>query len=247
MPRLLDLTNTLFLIFVASLFLFISTAGVYADSMSKIDKAMTRQVIEKYIKDNPEVIRDALLGLASHEKESEIKAGIEKVRLDSGDPIMGNENGRIVVYEFTDYNCGYCKRMFAPIQKILANNDDVRMVIKEFPILSQSSVTAARAGIAAQKQGKFSLFHNEMMSYRGQINNASIMTAAGKSGLDLYQLQQDMDSPATTAIIERTRTGAAALSLNGTPAFIIGETIIPGAISADELQSAIDRERSKQN
>jgi protein-disulfide isomerase len=206
-----------------------------------------RQVIEEYIKDNPEVLRDALLELAAREEKVQKKAGIKKVQSDDGDPIIGNENGSLVIYEFSDYNCGYCKKMFSTIQKMLAKNDDIRMVIKEFPILSQSSLTAARAGIAAQKQGKFLSFHNKMMTYRGQINDESIMTAASNSGLNLRQLKQDMNSEATTAIIERTRDGASALSLNGTPAFIIGETIIRGAVNIDQLQSLIDRERSKQD
>ena len=129
---------------------------------------------------------------------------------------------------------------------MLAANGDVRMVIKEFPILSQSSVTAAKAGIAAQKQGKYKSFHTEMMTYRGQVNDASITQAAGAAGLDLAQLKQDMDSPETTAIITRTQGAAAALSINGTPGLVIGDTVIPGAIDIEELQSVIDKERTRQ-
>ena len=247
MPHLFALVRTPSLMLISSLLLFIATNAVSAANLNKGDKALMREVIERYIKDNPEVLRDALLELAAREEKSKIKAGIKKVQIDDGDPIIGNENGNVIVYEFTDYNCGYCKRMFAPIQEMLANNNDIRMVIKEFPILSQSSLTAARAGIAAQKQGKFLSFHREMMTYRGQVSNASIMTAADNSKLDFDQLQQDMDSSAATAIIDRTRTAAAALNLNGTPAFIIGETVIRGAVDINELQSLVDRERSKRN
>ena len=107
-------------------------------------------------------------------------------------------------------------------------------------------LAAARAGVAAQKQGKFAIFHREMMTYRGQVSDTSIMAAARAAGLDLDQLRQDMDSPTTTAIIERTRAGAAALNLKGTPALVIGETVIPGAVSIEELQNVIDLERAKQ-
>lgn len=247
MSRLFALGNTTSLMLFSSLALLCSVNAASTANFDNDEKAAIRQVIKTYIKDNPEILRDALIGLAAHEEKARIKAGIKKVQLDDGDPIMGNKNGSVVIYEFTDYNCGYCKRMFAPIQQMLANNDDVRMVIKEFPILSQSSLTAAQAGIAAQRQGKFPAFHNEMMTYRGQVSDASIMAAAKKSGLNIDKLQQDMDSLTTAAIIKRTRAGAAALDLKGTPAFIIGETVIPGAISTDELQSAVDRERSKQN
>ena len=215
--------------------------------LGKADHAEMHRVIKQYIMDNPEVLRDALMELAAREKQALITAGLAKLRRDDGDPVMGNVNGSLVIYEFSDYNCGYCKRMFPTIQQLLANNDDIRLVIKEFPILSQSSLIAARAGVAAQKQGKFPVFHREMMTYRGQVSEAAIMTAARTAQLDLDQLRQDMDSRATNAIIDRTRASAAALDLSGTPALIIGETIIPGAVDIEELQNVIDRERAKQS
>ena len=213
--------------------------------LDKVDRAAMHRVIKQYIMDNPEVLRDALLELAAQEKQAIIAAGLAKLRRDDGDPVMGNVNGSLVIYEFSDYSCGYCKRMFPTIQQLLANNDDIRLVVKEFPILSQSSLIAARAGVAAQKQGKFPAFHREMMIHRGQVSEAAIMKAARTAQLDLNQLRQDMDSPATNAIIDRTRAGAAALDLNGTPALVVGQTIIPGAVSIEKLQDVINRERVK--
>ena len=214
--------------------------------LDKLDRAAMHQVIKQYIMDNPEVLRDALMELAAREQQAIITAGLANLRRDDGDPVMGNVNGSLVIYEFSDYNCGYCKRMFSTIQQLLANNDDIRLVVKEFPILSQSSLVAARAGVAAQKQGKFLAFHREMMIYRGEVSEASIMTAARTAQLDLDQLRQDMDSPATSAIIDRTRAGAAALDLKGTPALVVGQTIIPGAVSIEKLQNVINLERAKQ-
>ena len=214
--------------------------------LDKVDRAAMHQMIRQFIMDNPEVLRDALMELAAQEKQAAITAGLAKLRRDDGDPVMGNVNGSLVIYEFSDYNCGYCKRMFPTIQKLLTNNDDIRLVVKEFPILGQSSLIAARAGVAAQKQGKFPAFHRELMDYRGKVSEAAIMTAARTAQLDLNQLRQDMDSPATNAIIDRTRAVAAALDLNGTPALVVGETIIPGAVSSNKLQNVINRERAKQ-
>ena len=223
----------------------LATTPAKADIDQK-DRAEMRQVIEQYIRNNPEVLRDALVSLSTREEAERVQAGIMVVRNDGGDPVMGNPNGSLTIYEFSDYNCGYCKRMFSTIMQILVANDDVRIVIKEFPILSKSSVTAAKAGIAAQKQGKFKSFHTEMMTYRGQVNDASIMQAADDAGLNLAQLKQDMDSPETTAIITRTRSAAAALSINGTPGLVIGDTVIPGAIGIEELQTVINKERTRQ-
>ena len=102
--------------------------------LDKGDRAAMHRVIKQYIMDNPEVLRDALLELAAQEKQAIITAGLAKLRRDNGDPVMGNVNGSLVIYEFSDYNCGYCKRMFPNMQQLLANNDDIRMVVKEFPM-----------------------------------------------------------------------------------------------------------------
>ena len=221
-------------------------APAFADS-GKVDRTTMQRVIKQYIMDNPEVIRDALMELAAREKQAIISAGLAELRRDDGDPVMGNINGSFVIYEFSDYNCGFCKRMFPTIEQLLANDDSIRLVVKEFPILSQSSVTSARAGVAAQKQGKFTSFHKEMMKFRGPVSESTIIEAARTAQLNLKQLRQDMDSPATTAIIDRTRSSAAALDISGTPALVIGDTIIEGAISIEELQNVITRERAKRD
>jgi protein-disulfide isomerase len=192
------------------------------------------------------VVRDSLISLAAREEAERKQAGLASVRNDRGDPVMGNPDGAITLYEFSDYNCGYCKRVFEPIQKMLRDNPDVRLVIKEFPILSQSSLVAAQAAIAAEMQGKFAEYHIGMMTYRGQITNDVVMRVAQQAGLDNTQLQKDIESPETAAIIQRTREAASALSLNGTPALVIGDTIIPGAIGLDELVGLISDERAKQ-
>ena len=129
---------------------------------------------------------------------------------------------------------------------VLRDKPDVRLVIKEFPILSQSSLVAAQAAIAAEMQGKFVDYHIGMMTYRGQITNDVVMRVAEQAGLDNTQLQKDMESVETAAIIQRTREAAAALALNGTPALVIGDTVVPGAIGLDELVGLIADERAKQ-
>jgi len=211
------------------------------------DRAAVTALIEEFIRNNPQAVRDSLLALAAREETARQQAGLAKVRDDRGDPTMGNPNGAITLYEFSDYNCGYCKRVFEPIQQMLRNNKDVRLVIKEFPILSQSSLVAAKAAIAAEMQGKFSDFHVAMMTYRGQITNDVVMRIAGQVGLDNAQLQIDMESPATAAIIQRTRDAATALGINGTPGLVIGDKVIPGAIGLEELTQLIADERANQS
>ena len=210
------------------------------------DRATLNSIIEDFIRNNPEIVRDTLITLAAREKAERKQTGLAKVRDDQGDPVMGNANGTITLYEFSDYNCGYCKRVFEPIQQLVRDNPDVRLVIKEFPILSQSSLVAAKAAIAAEMQGKFGDYHIAMMTYRGQITDAVVMRMAVQSGVDIEQLKSDMESSKTMAIIQRTREAAAALEINGTPGLVVGDTVVPGAIGLDELIKLIAEERNKQ-
>ena len=210
------------------------------------DRATLNRIIEDFIRNNPEVVRDTLIALAAREEAERKQTGLAKVRDDQGDPVMGNANGTITLYEFSDYNCGYCKRVFEPIQQLVRDNPDVRLVIKEFPILSQSSLVAAKAAIAAEMQGKFGDYHIAMMTYRGQVTDAVVMRMASQAGVDIEQLKSDMESPKTMAIIQRTREAAAALEIKGTPGLVVGDTIVPGAIGLDELVKLIAEERNKQ-
>ena len=210
------------------------------------DRATLNSIIEDFIRNNPEIVRDTLIALATREEAERKQTGLAKVRDDQGDPVMGNANGSITLYEFSDYNCGYCKRVFEPIQQLVRDNPDVRLVIKEFPILSQSSLVAAKAAIAAEMQGKFGDYHIAMMTYRGQITDAVVMRMAAQAGVDIEQLKSDMESPKTMAIIQRTREAAAALEINGTPGLVVGDTVVPGAIGLDELVKLIADERNKQ-
>jgi len=210
------------------------------------DRATLNSIIEDFIRNNPEIVRDTLIALAAREEAERKQTGLAKVRDDQGDPVMGNANGTITLYEFSDYNCGYCKRVFEPIQQLVRDNSDVRLVIKEFPILSQSSLVAAKAAIAAEMQGKFGDYHIAMMTYRGQITDAVVMRMAAQAGVDIEQLKSDMESSKTMAIIQRTREAAAALEINGTPGLVVGDTVVPGAIGLDELIKLIAEERNKQ-
>ena len=210
------------------------------------DRDTLNSIIEDFIRNNPEIVRDTLIALAAREEAERKQTGLAKVRDDQGDPVMGNANGTITLYEFSDYNCGYCKRVFEPIQQLVRDNPDVRLVIKEFPILSQSSLVAAKAAIAAEMQGKFGDYHIAMMTYRGQITDAVVMRMAAQAGVDVEQLKSDMESSKTMAIIQRTREAAAALEINGTPGLVVGDTVVPGAIGLDELVKLIAEERNKQ-
>jgi protein-disulfide isomerase len=202
------------------------------------DRAALDKMIGDYIRANPEVVRDALLSLAEREAAERREQAMFILKSDDGDPFLGNPDASFVIYEFSDYNCGYCKRVFKPLQELIAADGDIKLVVKEFPILSESSL------LAAQAQGVFEEFHIAMMTGRGAISMDSILAAAKSAGADLDRLQADMNSPAIEAIIARTRAAAQQLEISGTPGLVIGRQVIPGAIGLDQMREIIATERA---
>ena len=224
---------------------FMSNGAAHAE-FSDAEVKELRRLFEIFVKENPEMVRESLINLAERETVERREAGIALVRNDEGDPFMGaGEEADIVIYEFSDYNCGYCKRVYEDLQTVLADDDKVRLVLKEFPILAQSSLDAARAAVAAQMQGKFERFHIGMMEWRGPISMDSILEVASDADIDIEQLQADMKTEAVTNVIERTRYTAQELEISGTPALIIGTEMVPGAVSAEEIKKIIAQEREK--
>jgi protein-disulfide isomerase len=160
--------------------------------------------------------------------------------------VIGNPNGDVTVVEFFDYRCPYCKSVAAAFVDLYEKDGKVRLVLKEFPILGPESEFAAKAALAAQKQGKYREFHLAMMSFKGKMTNDDVRQLAAKVGLDVAKLEQDMQDPAITETINRNYALAEALGIKGTPAFIIGNELVPGAITADEMQKRIAAVRDSQ-
>ena len=215
--------------------------------LATAEKKEIEALIESFITENPELLRDVLTRLAETEALAAQQAAMDLVRDDRGDPFIGAENPGLIIYEFSDYNCGYCKRVFPDLMAILDDDPSLRLVLKEFPILAESSVLGARAAIAAQRQQKFPAFHAEMMGWRGRLDADAIDRMAKAVGLDTAQLQIDMQDPVTDLILNRTRQAATALDLRGTPALVIGNNIVPGAISRDEILKLIKQARADKN
>ena len=222
----------------------VATLPAAAD-IGDADRDALNKMFEDFIRANPEVVREALVALAKREADAALTAALRTLHEDAGDPFIGNPDASIVIYEFSDYNCGYCKRVFTPLQQLLAEDDDAKLVVKEFPILSQTSMLAAQAAVAAQAQGVFPAFHVAMMTARGSVSIDSIMAAAREAGADLDRLRADMNSAKVAMIIERTRATARQLNISGTPALVIGTQVIPGAIGIDEMRQIIAATRAK--
>lgn len=225
-------------------------ASVIAAEFNTEQRKELGSVIRAYLLKNPEVLRQAFQELERKEKLAKAqgaKTAIQTMAKDifrgKGDLIIGNPKGDVTMVEFFDYNCGYCKRSLPDILKLVETDKNLKIVLKEFPILGEGSVFAARAAIASKKQGKYWEFHLALIKARGSVNAAKVLKAAQGIGLDMAKLKKDMASAEVTAIIQTNHAIARELSINGTPAFLVADNIFPGAVGFSTLANAVSKVR----
>jgi protein-disulfide isomerase len=208
------------------------------------------KISREYLLANPEVIREAIQALQAKEEAAKADLQVEAVTkfkdqifADPASPVAGNPNGDVTVVEFFDYKCPYCKQVTPALEGLLKADPNLKIVFKEFPILGDPSVLASRAALAAVKQGKYLPFHQAMMAHRGAFDlNAIAMVAAGV-GLNADQLVRDMDTDEIKNQLTVNHELAQALSIRSTPTFIVGDQVVPGALSIDALRDLIAEAR----
>ena len=154
---------------------------------------------------------------------------------------LGNKNGKDIIIEFFDYNCGYCKRSFPEIMELVSENKNIKVILKELPVLGESSILASKASIASQKQDKYFEFHQELINYSGLISLPDIKKISKELGINYEQLQKDMNSDETVLLINESYRLADLIGVRGTPAFIINNDLIPGAIEKNEMLRFLNR------
>ena len=154
---------------------------------------------------------------------------------------LGNKNGKDIIIEFFDYNCGYCKRSFPEIMELVSENKDIKVILKELPVLGESSILASKASIASQKQDKYFEFHQELINFSGLISLLDIKKISKELGINYEQLQKDMNSDETILLINESYRLADLIGVRGTPAFIINNDLIPGAIGKNEMLRFLNR------
>jgi protein-disulfide isomerase len=214
------------------------------------EKAVLGKAIREYLIANPEVLVEAMQELERKQdtqRDSQAHKAILEHRSallsDPDSPIVGNPNGDVTIVEFSDYQCPYCKRAHATVNAVLAADSKVKLVFKDLPILGEPSRIAALAALASRAQNKHLALHNALMEHSGKLDRDTILKIAGSVGLDVPQLQKDMEDPKLKAIIERNMALASALGVRGTPAFVIGSQFVPGAVDADTLKQLIAQAR----
>lgn len=214
------------------------------------DKKAIEEIVRQYILENPEIIVEAIERLRERERIAQEEAQRHALKHSGAalydnpmTPEYGNPNGDVVVVEFFDYQCGYCKRVFPTFMEVLESDKNLRVVWKELPILGPVSRFAARAAMASDKQGRYFDYHVALMSLRGRLTERRVMETARKVGLDIKRLTEDMAAPEIDRYLDETLQLAEALGITGTPAFLIGDRVVPGAISADQMRAIIAESR----
>jgi len=231
--------------------LFGTILSVAQKPVSKQDKAAIENIVREYLLKNPKVLREAMQALEQQEANDrreavarELKSLKTDIYNDVTSPVSGDPNGDVTVVVFFDYNCGYCKTTLPDLEEMLKKDPKLRVIYKEFPILSNDSQLAAQAAMAAAKQGKYVEFHRALLS-TDSATEASIRNVSDRLKLDYAKLQVDMKDPKLNEALLRNSSIASKLGINGTPGYIVGDQIIPGAIDAVSLANLVASERSK--
>lgn len=222
-----------------------------ASTFTPAQRAEIVTILRNALKADPSILRDAITALQQQDADAQNaaakvaigRAGSALAR-NPGDPVAGNPDGDVTLVEFYDLRCPYCRHMVPAMAELLAHDPKLRLVYKDIPVLGEASVLGARAVLAAQRQGGYLKLQEALMSGSGQITEASIEQAATRLGLDWLRLRRDMDAPEVKERIETNLTLARNLGIDGTPSFVVGSHLLPGAVPLDALQSAVAAARS---
>jgi protein-disulfide isomerase len=234
---------------LALAFLALAFSPARAESFSSGQKAEIEAIIKDYLLQKPEILREAIGVLEAREKAADAKAR-EKVVSDPSSTlfspvnqaVIGDPGGKITLIEFFDYNCGYCKRALSDLARLMKDNPDLRVVLRDFPILSPGSVEAAKIANAFlhQFQGeKFWEFHQKLLGSRGPVGKAEALAVAKDLGADMDKLAKDAAVPGITSGIGESEKLAKSLQVTGTPTYVIGEDVVVGAVGYDELEAKV--------
>lgn len=218
-----------------------------AQAVAAIDPAELNPLIEDYLMSDPKILQrmsvaldSTLQGEQRQQATTAIASMRDKIFNDPDQVVLGNPDGDVTLVEFFDYNCGYCRSALPDLATLLAEDPNLRVVLKEFPILSNESIDAARIAVLVGKADvDYWSFHEALFSSRGQVDKGVALTAASELGLSPVNLEMQMGEPRVSQAIQTSYEIAKALNITGTPTYIIGNEIIPGAIGIDELRSRI--------
>jgi protein-disulfide isomerase len=221
-----------------------------AQSFSDTQRGDIETIVRNYLLAHPEVLEEAMTELSKRQTaaeaakhEASVATNAEAIFNSPRGVVLGNKDGDVTFVEFFDYNCGYCKRAMADMLDLMKTDSKLKVVLKEFPVLSQGSVEAAQVAVAVRMQDpsgkKYLDFHQKLLNGRGPADKARAIAAAKEAGLDTARIEKDLASPEVRATIEENFKLAEAMGMNGTPSYVIGKQVVIGAVGLDALREKI--------
>ena len=184
-------------------------------------------------------------GLSQEEQRAVFALAMEDMFHDPAAPVLGNVQGDVTMVEFFDYRCPYCRMMAPRLMTLIGKDSGLRLVMKEYPVLSRESIVAAKVALVAARHGVYAPFHAAMFALNGPFDEQKVMQVAQLVGLSPDVARQEMDDPALTSELRRNLALGRILGINGTPAFVIGNGILPGAVTIEDLEKLIAAQRRK--
>ena len=221
-----------------------------AQTFSDGQRGEIETIVKNYLIAHPEVLEEAMNELNKRQAadeaakhEASITENSQAIFNSPRNVTLGNKSGDVTFVEFFDYNCGYCKRAMTDMLDLMKSDPNLKVVLKEFPVLSEGSVEAAKVAVAVRMQdpggAKYLDFHQKLLGGRGQADKARALAAAKEAGLDVARIEKDLASPEVRATIEENFKLAEAMGMNGTPSYVIGKQVVVGAIGLDGLKEKI--------
>jgi protein-disulfide isomerase len=228
----------------------IFAAPASADEFTSAQKQELGAFIKDYLVNNPEVLREAIEALDKHDKQVADQERQKTVASDAGSlfsskyqATLGNPNGTATLVEFFDYNCHFCKGALPDVTKLMKDDPNLKLVLKDYPVLGPGSVEAAKVASAARNQlpgDKFWTFHTKLLATHGPVGKTEALAVARDLGLDMDKLAKDMQSPDIKTGLDEVMQLADALQINGTPTFVVGQDVVVGAVGYDQLKDKVD-------
>jgi protein-disulfide isomerase len=209
-----------------------------ARHVSPTERAAIEEVVHDYLLEHPEILPDAMQALQRKENAKQLASVRGDVEKAWPGEVLGNPNGKVTLVEFTDFACTYCRHSVEDVDALIAGNPQLKVVIRQLPIISPLSPDAARMGLAAAEQGKYAAFHKAMFA-AGQPDKATIEAVARSVGIDMVRAQKVIAGPGIEDELARNIDLARQLGFNGTPAWVVGDTLLSGAVGRDRLAKAI--------
>ena len=220
--------------------------------LSSEQKQEVETIVKEYLLNNPEIIVDSIRTLrirdemaAAKQRKDALTSMQDQLINDPNDPVMGNPHGDVTVVEFFDYRCGYCKKVFPDIQRLLKEDGNIRLILKEWPILGDDSTYASRAALSVwfNQSDKYSAFHTAMMENKGALSNARVLEHAKAVGVDVDKMKLGLGDIRINQAVANSNKLAGALGITGTPAFVFGSDLVPGAIDFATMKELVTKQR----